>query len=115
MIGDSDAEEMESSIVTNQDGMAYWTNFDHPIDFVTLFFWLGGITLIAIGMISAANAPDEEEAVDEAKDRMLLWKLSNPKTLPRKHLKNHLNESFRESSCGDITSDVDDALTPLGS
>jgi hypothetical protein len=68
MIGDSDAEEMESSIVTNQDGMAYWTNFDHPIDFVTLFFWLGGITLIAIGMISAANAPDEEEAVDEAKD-----------------------------------------------
>ena len=68
MIGDSDAEEMESSIVTNQDGMAYWTNFDHPIDFVTLFFWLGGITLIAIGMISAANAPDEEEVVDEAKD-----------------------------------------------
>ena len=49
--------------------MAYWTNFDHPIDFVTLFFWLGGITLIAIGMISAANAPDEEEeGVDEAKD-----------------------------------------------
>ena len=65
MIGDSDAETMESSIVTNQDAMAYWTNFDHPIDYVTLLFWIGGIALIAIGMISAANASDEDE---EAKD-----------------------------------------------
>ena len=69
MIGSDDAEDMESAIVTNQDGMAYWTNFDHPIDYLTLLFWIGGIALIAIGMISAANAPeDETEAMEEAKD-----------------------------------------------
>ena len=69
MIGASDAEDMESAIVTNQDGMAYWTNFDHPIDYLTLLFWIGGIALIAFGMISAANAPeDETEAMEEAKD-----------------------------------------------
>ena len=66
MIGTSDAETMESSIVTNQDSMAYWTNFDHPIDYLTLLFWIGGIALIAIGMITAANAPDEDE--EEVKD-----------------------------------------------
>ena len=65
MIGDDDAEEMESAIVTNQDSMMYWTNFDHPIDFVTLLFWLGGIALIAVGMVSAANAPDEKEYTAE--------------------------------------------------
>ncbi|WP_438995619.1 hypothetical protein [Poseidonia sp.] len=69
MIDGDDAEAMESAIVTNQDAMAYWTNFDHPIDYVTLLFWIGGIALIAIGMISAANAPeDETEAMEEAKD-----------------------------------------------
>ena len=61
MIADDDAEVMESAIVTNQDSMMYWTNFDHPVDFVTLLFWLGGIALIAVGMVSAANAPDEKE------------------------------------------------------
>lgn len=61
MIADDDAEDMESAIVTNQDSMMYWTNFDHPVDFVTLLFWLGGIALIAVGMVSAANAPDEKE------------------------------------------------------
>ena len=56
---------MEIAIVTNQDSMMYWTNFDHPIDFVTLLFWLGGIALIAVGMVSAANAPDEKEYTAE--------------------------------------------------
>nr|ADD92960.1 hypothetical protein [uncultured archaeon MedDCM-OCT-S04-C140] len=65
MIDDDDAEDMESAIVTNQDSMMYWTNFDHPIDFVTLIFWLGGIALIAVGMVSAANAPDEKEYTAE--------------------------------------------------
>ena len=65
MIDDDDAEDMESAIVTNQDSMMYWTNFDHPIDFVTLLFWLGGIALIAVGMVSAANAPDEKEYTAE--------------------------------------------------
>ncbi|MFZ9048541.1 MAG: hypothetical protein ACO20Y_07105, partial [Poseidonia sp.] len=75
-IANDDAEEMESAIVQNQDKMTYWTNFDSWIDFVTLLFWVGGIAMIALGMIGAANAPSEEElpaavaqeaAEDEAK------------------------------------------------
>jgi hypothetical protein len=61
MIGDSDAEDMESAIVQNQDKMTYWLNFDSWIDWVTLLFWLGGIGMLAMGMIGAANAPTEEE------------------------------------------------------
>ena len=57
MIGDDDAEEMESAIVQNQDKMSYWTNFDSWIDWVTLLFWVGGIAMIAMGMIGAGNAP----------------------------------------------------------
>ena len=66
MIEDSDAEEMESAIVQNQDKMSYWTNFDSWIDYVTLLFWVGGIAMIGMGMIGAANAPTEEEAKDDA-------------------------------------------------
>jgi hypothetical protein len=65
-IADDDAETMESSIVQNQDKMTYWTNFDSWIDFVTLLFWLGGIALIAIGMIGAANAPSEDDSLATA-------------------------------------------------
>ena len=61
MIGDSDAEEMESAIVQNQDSLSYWTNFDSWIDFVTLFFWVAGIAMIGIGMVGAANTPTEED------------------------------------------------------
>ena len=66
MIEDSDAEEMESAIVQNQDKMSYWTNFDSWIDYVTLLFWVGGIAMIGMGMVGAANAPTEEEAKDDA-------------------------------------------------
>ncbi|MEC7989246.1 MAG: hypothetical protein VX151_04840, partial [Candidatus Thermoplasmatota archaeon] len=65
MIEDSDAEEMESAIVQNQDKMSYWTNFDSWIDYVTLLFWVGGIAMIGMGMIGAANAPTEEETKDD--------------------------------------------------
>jgi hypothetical protein len=72
-IGDSDAEEMESAIVQNQDTMTYWTNFDVWVDYVTLLFWLGGVGLVVIGMIGAANTSTEEElpaavAQEEEKD-----------------------------------------------
>ena len=66
-IGDEDAEEMESAIVTNQQFMTYWTNFDHPIDFLTMIFWLAGICLIMAGMVITASAPVESEE-DEMKD-----------------------------------------------
>ena len=64
MIEDSDAEEMESAIVQNQDKMSYWTNFDSWIDYVTLLFWVGGIAMIGMGMVGAANTPTEEEVKD---------------------------------------------------
>ncbi len=60
MIGDDDAETMESSIVTNQASFSYWTNFDHPIDFITLLFWIGGIGLLVAGAVFMMN-PSEEE------------------------------------------------------
>jgi hypothetical protein len=65
-IADDDAEEMESKIVQNQDKMTYWTNFDSWIDWVTLLFWLGGIAMIAMGMIGAANAPAEDDSLATA-------------------------------------------------
>ena len=55
-----DAETMESSIVTNQASFSYWTNFDHPIDFITLLFWIGGLGLLVAGAVFMMN-PSEEE------------------------------------------------------
>jgi len=66
MIGDSDAEEMESAIVQNQDKMTYWTNFDSWIDFVTLFFWVAGIAMVGIGMVGAANTSSEDDSLATA-------------------------------------------------
>ena len=66
MIGDSDAEEMESAIVQNQDKMTYWMNFDSWIDFVTLFFWVAGIAMVGIGMVGAANASSEDDSLATA-------------------------------------------------
>ena len=66
MIGDSDAEEMESAIVQNQDKMTYWTNFDSWIDFVTLFFWVAGIAMVGMGMVGAANASSEDDSLATA-------------------------------------------------
>ena len=66
MIGDDDAEEMESAIVQNQDMLSYWTNFDSWIDWVTLLFWVGGIAMIAMGMIGAGNASTETDSLATA-------------------------------------------------
>ena len=64
MIADEDAETMESSIVQNQDSLTYWTNFDSWVDWVTLLFWVGGIGMVALGMIGAANTSTEDEGKD---------------------------------------------------
>lgn len=62
MIADDDAEEMESAIVTNQDSMLYWTNFDVPTDFLVAVFWVMGLALIAMGVLRLASTPADEEA-----------------------------------------------------
>ena len=46
MIGDDDAEEMESAIVQNQNYFTFWSNFDTGLDFIPLFFWIFGISLL---------------------------------------------------------------------
>ena len=48
-LDDETAEAMESQIVTNQDQFAYFTNFDHWIDYVTLSIWIVGLTSILLG------------------------------------------------------------------
>lgn len=48
-LDDETAETMESQIVTNQDQFAYFTNFDHWIDYVTLSFWVLGLLSLLAG------------------------------------------------------------------
>ena len=57
-IEDGDAEDMESSIVTNQNGLTYWTNFDVPTDYVALLLYLGALSCLVLGVIALGN---EEE------------------------------------------------------
>ncbi len=57
-IEDDDAEEMESSIVTNQNALTYWTNFDVPTDYIALLLYLGAISCLILGVIALGN--DEE-------------------------------------------------------
>ena len=62
MIGAEDADTMESSIVTNQETFGYWTNFDHPVDFITVMFYI-----LAIGALAnAALLMGSEDETDEA-------------------------------------------------
>ena len=63
MIGAEDAETMESSIVTNQETLYYWTNFDHPVDYLTVLFYLGAVLCIGNGLRLRMGA--EEESAEE--------------------------------------------------
>ena len=56
-IGDSDAEDMESAIVQNQNGLSYWTNFDVPTDYIALLLYLGAVACLVL----AAMAMNKEE------------------------------------------------------
>jgi hypothetical protein len=80
MIGAEDADTMESSIVTNQETFGYWTNFDHPVDFITIMFYILAIGALANGVLlmvsedesdeamKAEAAPAEEESSEEASE-----------------------------------------------
>ena len=61
-IEDGDAEDMESSIVTNQNALSYWTNFDVPTDYVALLLYLGALSCLVLGVIALGN--EEEDAKD---------------------------------------------------
>lgn len=50
-IGDSDAEDMESSIVQNQNGLSYWTNFDVPTDYIALILYLGAAACLVLAVM----------------------------------------------------------------
>ena len=70
-IADDDAEDMESSIVTNQKALSYWTNFDVPTDYVALLLYLGALTCLVLGVIALGNEEDDAkdysaEATEEA-------------------------------------------------
>ena len=57
-IGDSDAEDMESAIVQNQNGLSYWTNFDVPTDYIALLLYLGAVACLVLAAM-ATNKEDE--------------------------------------------------------
>ena len=51
VIGDEDAEEMESAIIQNQDYFTYWMNFDTILDLIPLIMWLVGILVTPAALI----------------------------------------------------------------
>lgn len=67
MIGTADAEKMESSIVTNQDSLAYWTNRDHPVDDITILFYIGALLCVANGVRLMLAEEESEESNDAEK------------------------------------------------
>ncbi len=67
MIGAADADTMESSIVTNQDSFAYWTNFDHPVDYITVLFYIGALLCVANGVKLMLAEEESEESNDTEK------------------------------------------------
>ena len=56
VIGDSDAEDLASSVTTNQKSLTYWTNFDVPTDFLAPLLYLGAIVCLGI---AARKSMDE--------------------------------------------------------
>ena len=54
-----DAEEMESSIVQNQEFMGWWMNFDNGFDYVALLLYIGGVALIIMHFVMAGQKEDE--------------------------------------------------------
>lgn len=50
-LDDETAETMKSQIVTNQDMLAFFTNFDHWTDYVALSIWILGLTSLLLGIV----------------------------------------------------------------
>ena len=68
-IGDSDAEDMESAIVQNQDLISYWMNFDSAIDYVALLLYIAGIAMIIMHFVAKKDDDgDGSEATESVAD-----------------------------------------------
>ena len=63
-LDDETADDLVSSIVTNQDPVMYFTNFDHWVDWVTLTFWVLGGILVIFAMIKI-NRPGSSNSKGE--------------------------------------------------
>ena len=69
MVDDETAEALESSIVTNQDSLTYWTNFDTDgsafyIDQVTAVFYVLGLILLLGGVTMIFMSGDKNETAE---------------------------------------------------
>ncbi|MBL6885748.1 MAG: hypothetical protein ISR21_08715, partial [Candidatus Poseidoniaceae archaeon] len=73
-IGDADAEDLASSVTTNQKALTYWTNFDVPTDFLAPLLLIGAIACLGLGVKMMGeedaekafeSAPPQEESADE--------------------------------------------------
>jgi hypothetical protein len=68
-IGDEDAAALKSKIITNQDPMMYWTNFDHPADYATIAIYVIGLILILnFTRVTLKGRDTKEEPVTEWTD-----------------------------------------------
>ena len=65
-LDDETAEELSSAVVTNQDFMSYWTNFDSPVDYVTVAFWVLGPLSLIVGAIMIIRKPSLAPQHDSA-------------------------------------------------
>lgn len=72
IIGDDDAEEMESAIVQNQNYFTYWMNFDNFADLIPLILWFMGILFVSASviMMQSSSLVDEEIEVYEIEDEV---------------------------------------------
>ena len=62
-ISDEDAESLESSIVTNQEILGYWTNFDNIVDYITVMIYLGAVVAIVNGVRLMMTEDETDEAM----------------------------------------------------
>ena len=72
IIGDADAEEMESAIVQNQNYFTYWMNFDNFADLIPLILWFMGILFVSasVVMMQSGSLVDDEIEVYEIEDQV---------------------------------------------
>ena len=64
-IGDADAEDLASSVTTNQKALTYWTNFDVPTDYLAPLLLIGAIACLGLG-VKMMSSEEEEKAFESA-------------------------------------------------